>query len=256
MVTILNSRRSAVFFSVDRTVRRVKAEVLRNYIDLNGEAPPVPVKVGDQELILPVVEHIKKLCDEMHAIPVAIDMAPYIESKEISEHQYLAVLSEFKGLMAEHGLDNMKYYMCPHMPKADADLIAPTRFDYKPDCVCRFPNNNLIRKACTDLNIKASTDEYGAFRVWPPSLFIGNSKDDLGGAYHDEREAAAMRSQMNFIQVGAILDGSINWGDLIGHEHLKAARAIQQEVKKLGRHVGTKIDITAAADAMLSNIVE
>lgn len=255
MVTILNSKKVGVFFSVDNVVRRVKRSALERYMEMTGALPAVPVLPGDQELILPVIAHIKSLCDDLRAVPIAIDMAPYIEHKQLSLGQYASVLAEFKTMLAEHGLPETKIYTCPHMPEeiiiADPENPSARRVEFKSRCECRFPGNKLIMKACAKHNIRANIDNHGNFRVWPPSVYIGSTKGDPKGAYNDEREAIIIRSSMSFIQAGAIIDGSINWQSQIDHAILKEANEIKQAAKRLGSNIGSRVDLSNAASSML-----
>lgn len=247
MVKILNQHRPAVFFSVDNVVRRVKPSASMLHVERHGMAPPVPVEVGEQELIVPVVEYIKKMCEERRAVPIALDMAPYIESKQLSQDQYFAVLAEFKQMMFEFGLTEMKYYVCPHAPEeipiCDPGTGKVVRHEFKPACRCRFPNNELIQRACAENGIHADTDKFGAFRVFPPSEFIGDDQE--------QREVSVMRSHMNFTWVQAILDGSIYWAGMVDNQIRKEASAVQQEAKKLGNRIGTKLSVMDTTNAML-----
>jgi hypothetical protein len=246
MVTYTRSR-NAVFFTVDKTLRRFKLSAAQKHVELYGMAPPVPVETGEQEVIEPVAKYIARLCNERKAVPIMLDTAPYLEAQQLSAGQYEAVIDELKDILGDFGIKDVRHYTCAHAPTeipiVDPSSFAKTRYEYRPNCECRFPNNGLIRRACSENGIRSAVDKFGKFAVFAPSVMIGSNQD--------EREASIMKCNMSFIWAEAIIDGSIDWESQIDHTHLKAAREIQKEAKRLGNSIGSKIEISRAAQDML-----
>ena len=246
MVTYTRAR-NAVFFTIDKTIRRFKSSAAQKHVEIYGMVPPVPVETGEQEVIEPVAKYIARVCAERKAVPIMLDTAPYLESQQLSAGQYEDVIAELKEILGDFGIKDIKHYTCVHAPReipiVDPSSFAKTRYEYQPQCECRFPNNGLIRKACAENGIRSAVDKFGKFAVFAPSIMIGSNMD--------EREASIMKSNMSFIWAEAIVDGSIDWDSQIDHTHLKAAREIQKEAKKLGNSIGSKIEISRVAQDML-----
>lgn len=232
----------AVFFTLDGVVRRIRPEVARDYMQEYGEVPPAPVHVGEQELILKVVDYIKAKCDETGAIPIALDMAPYVEGGVMPIDNYKNVLAETVVMLREAGLLGVKAMFCPHTPELvetwdETGTIKAVQA--KPKCGCRFPNDGLIRKAAQVHGISVLNDiAKGAYRVLPPSFMIGNDGE--------ARAASIERSSMSFTWVEGILNGSILYRDMTTHAHLKAAAVIREHQKQASERAGDgPIDVNA-----------
>jgi histidinol phosphatase-like enzyme len=239
-------KRPGLFFTLDGVVRKMRPEVTQRYVETYSMAPPVPTAKEEQEIIEPVVNYMVRHCEQTKAIPIGIDMAPYLQSGQISEEQYLAVRDELTGILQEMGLPKPVWYLCPHQP-TPVPIHNPVtgqleRHEFQATCPCRFPQPELIHRACVEQNIFTQIYQ-DKLRIAPPSVMIGNSQD--------EREAAIMKCGLNFIWVEGILDGSIYWNEQTTHEHLKMAREMQKFAKEQGHHKVDAKHVEKLVDGML-----
>jgi hypothetical protein len=238
-------KRAALFFTIDQVVRRVRPEVTARYMESHGMAPPVPTAKGEQELLEPVVQYMVRHCQQTRAVPVGLDMAPYLGSGQLSEEQYVEVRDELSGFLQEMGLPKPVWYLCPHQPDPvpvkDPVTGRVERVEFRATCRCRFPQPELIHRACVEQNVRTQFHD-DKLRIVPPSVMIGNGPD--------EREAAVMKCGLDFIWVEAILDGSIYWKEQMDHTHLKLAREMQEFTKQQNHKVDEK-KVAQLVDAML-----
>jgi hypothetical protein len=243
-------KRTALFFTIDGVVRRVRADVQQRYLESHGMAPPVPTAKGEQELIEPVVQYMVRHCQQTQAVPIGLDMAPYLGSGQISEEQYVEVRDELTGFLQEMGLPKPTWYLCPHQPDPVPVREPLTgrveRFEFQPTCACRFPQPTLIHRACVEKNVRTHFYE-DKLRIAPPSLMIGNTQE--------EREAAIMKCGLDFVWVEGIIDGSIYWKEQMDHAHLKVAHEMKEFMKQQGGPKVESAKVDQLVDAMLPGSV-
>lgn len=238
----------AVFFELDGVVRRLKAETVAAYRARYQEVPPAPVDLGEQEVVAEVAAFIAKRCLETAAVPIALDMAPYLshvlDGKPILPIEaYKQIWAELRMLLADHGVRDAKLLYCHHagkeVPHFDEKGVIVRR-DFLPQCNCRFPLNGLIVQACQVHKISHYHDE-GALQVFAPSCMIGNSTE--------AREVSIIGSSMEFFWVEGILNGAAFLGEQTTHEHLKVAALLKENEGKIrgemmsGRAVETHLDL-------------
>lgn len=234
----------AVFFELDNVVRRIRRDVAAEYQDRDGQVPPAPMGLEEQELIWPVVRYIKEKCAQLGAIPIGLDQAPYVERGLMSSDTYKGILAETILMLRDAGVD-AKILYCWHESQAiptygkGGEVVD---VQYAPRCDCRFPNTMLFKRACKVHGVTHLDDpthrtvnlpKYmggkevtttGEFRVLPPSVFIW--RDDAA------REAATMGVGLNNLHVDNILRGVQDLKDKTTNAHLKAAAVVKAHQKR------------------------
>ena len=239
----------AIFFTLDGVVRQIKPEVAKDYLSEFGQIPPAPVHVGEQELVVKVVDFIREKMEETGAIPIALDMAPYVEGGVMPIENYKNILAETLVLLREAGLTGVKAYYCPHTPDFIEEFDPATGLRAVkpvPKCKCRFPNDGLIRKAAQNLGISVFNDK-GAYRVLPPSFMIGNDQD--------ARAASIEGASMNFTWVEGVINGSVEYRSMTTHAHLKAAAMIKEHQREVAKD-GYLIEGTSGNNEIDVNLTE
>lgn len=240
-------KKTAIFFELDGVVRRLKREVADEIFKKTGSIPPAPFGLGMQELIWPVVNHIRAMCEVYGAVPVGLDMAPYVEeAADIRSRggdpafdidSYKAIIAETKQLLMMAGLKEPRILACPHRGKETQSFHVSGKkgqSTFEPRCQCRFPSIGLIYQACKELGLgHEDPAERGVFDVFStnsaegePSLLIYRTPE--------ARECALMKCGMSVINVDSILDGSIYLSKLITGDHLKVAQLIRDFNKQHG----------------------
>jgi hypothetical protein len=247
---IKSKKRPAIVFTIDGVVRRLKKEVGQAYAEKHGMAPPVPTKVGEQELIMPVVDFIREQCLARGATPIAIDMAPYIEMGQMDMAGYMKVQQELLTMLRKCEVPDPQFYFCHHAPQeriAGLDAKGRAVFEYDPVCKCRFPNANLIHQALYEQNVPVHVwESTGKMRVLPPSLFIFHPQRP------EERYAALGGCGFDLVNLIAILDGSFGLKDKVDHAHLKLAREMQDNMRQNGHLFGKKVSLDGARNAAMT----
>ena len=252
---LTNPTQTAVFFELDNVVRQIKPDIARAMKEERGMMPPAPFAVGMQELIAPVINHIKMLCEATGAIPIGLDQAPYVEDAEqlrkqghdveFSIDDYKEVLAETLHLLKSAGLTKTKLLYCPHKPfeKVEYDLMGNrSKIQHIPRCQCRFPNAGLIFHAVKVYGIKYEKS-HGRVRIWSPQ---DNYPSHMISATPEAREASVSGAQMDHSNVVSILDGSIYLRDNVTWEHLKMAERLREHQRSQGltaTHTGREMEV-------------
>jgi len=247
----LGEKKTAVFFELDGVVRRLKADVAREIHAKTGLIPPAPFGTGMQELIWPVVNHIRALCETYGSTPVGIDMAPYISDGAALKSQgldpgfdiddYKIVVAETKQLLMLAGLPEPKILSCPHRAKETKTFTVSGKqgqSSFEPQCHCRLPNNALILQACVQLGLGHAYKD-GILDVHStdpgnlePSIFI--TKTD------DARRCAIDKCGMSTLRMEAIMDGTVYIREHVTSDHLK----LVEKIKEFNRAKGLTGDIS------------
>lgn len=233
----------AVFFELDNVVRRFKSGVAATYAERFGMVPPAPVDLGEQEVIPEVARFIARHCMATGAKPIGLDMAPYLGHKlpdgnpVVPIEAYKQILKELKALLDEYGVRDTKFLYCPHpareVPhfgldgkKHDSELV--------PTCACRFPNRQLLYKACKTHDIthwdpERRLTDASEFGILKPSIMIGNSPES--------REAAIVGSALEYFWVEGIINGSALLAEQVTNAHLKAAHELREAAPRIRQAV-------------------
>lgn len=217
--------KSAIFFELDNVVRRIKPGLQQRYLRERGMIPPAPIK-GEQELVIPVCQHIKKYIDANNVLAIAVDQAPYISQGVMDDDEYHATLDETKKMLADFGIHLADVGVCKHAPKVmpvyddkgnEVDVLT------EPQCHCRFPNPGLL-DAFTEIHKLNHIKQGKYIQLRRPSYGIG--------ATQEFRDAMVLHMNCSYDDARYILSGRAELPSLITHAHLNVAAAIKDHQKQ------------------------
>lgn len=216
---------AAIIFELDNVVRRIKPNLQHRYLRERGQIPPAPIK-GEQELILPVCNYIKRYIDANNVLAIAVDQAPYIAQGVMDDDDYHATLDETKKMLREFGIQLADVGVCKHAPKInpvydgkgnEVDVMT------EPQCACRFPNPGLI-DAFVGIHKLDHIKQGQHIQLRRPSYGIGVTQGF--------RDAMVMHMNCSYDDVRYILSGKVDLPSMITHAHLNVAAAIKDHQKR------------------------
>jgi histidinol phosphatase-like enzyme len=202
---------SAVFFTLDNVVRRIKPERQAFYKETTGSVPPTPCKPGDQEIIESVVKWIVARCAATNSIAIGLDMAPYIGQGHASIDGYQVITDELILMLKKCGMPLVEVFTCPHVAKEEPVYDQSGRIvhtDFLPLCECRFPERKLVEMACAIHKVRVFKD-VNKFRVLGESILVGVDED--------ARQCSIFKCGMDWQHAEAIKNGSVEYKNLITH---------------------------------------
>ena len=229
--------KTACFIELD-AIRGMKKSISDAYIVRDGMRPAAPCDLGEQALVMPVVDYVKREVERYGHHVFLFDQASYIDDGVVPYDAYKAIMHETIMLLRENGIKVSDWATCRHAPKRqDVHDRVGNVIDTltSPQCRCRFPNPEIFDKLVSLHDISRVTHEGNMQTL--KSMAIAVSAEAL--------EVLRLKVCVpKIVKLIAIMDGSIYNKELMTSAHVTAAAKVLDHQKKYVAEGGYTGEVT------------